>query len=295
LLSQLHLTALHHCESAWRTENTGSNPSRSGPHGVARGSTHAVPNPFRNKTRRGHRGAASLFVSRLPCLLIRRVRCSLPPGIAGRATPSAALRQSPRAAPVTGLARSRWPKVILRWVLARSGSVLCRSLLSWARGGSREVQDSLSPGCWALDLVAGAGSAVAGWRRRLHNARRAVGSSCSEALRAHRPMQGLVKIDPLTCGSLRWLSTLADGWLKWAMRVASLRNFRRSRQPGTQRRGVCYSAHTSAIAARGSTHRDQFREARVRQSAGRRVGQNWGKSSIKQGPPSAGAKRLAAA
>jgi CheY-like chemotaxis protein len=42
----------------------------------------------------------------------------------------------------------------------------------------------------ALDLVAGAGSAVAGWRRRLHNARRAAGSSCGETLRAHRVMQG---------------------------------------------------------------------------------------------------------
>jgi len=41
----------------------------------------------------------------------------------------------------------------------------------------------------ALDLVAGAGSAVAGWRRRLHNARRA------EVLRAHRVMQGPVRID----------------------------------------------------------------------------------------------------
>jgi hypothetical protein len=52
--------------------------------------THLAPG-------RDYRGAASLFVGRLPCLLIRRVRGSLPPSGAGRATPRAAPSAQSRA------------------------------------------------------------------------------------------------------------------------------------------------------------------------------------------------------
>jgi hypothetical protein len=93
------------------------------------------------------------------------------------------------------------------------------------------------------------GGGFGGWRRLrchrlerlLHNARRAGGSPCSEALRGHRVMQVSSRLS-LTCGSLRWLSTLADGWLSGPSGSRACVTFDGSRRPGTHRGGVCYSA-----------------------------------------------------
>ena len=78
----------------------------------------------------------------------------------GRATQ--ATRQAPGAAPVTGLERPRWPKV--------HSAVALRAFRVWLSVApscqrERELQRSYSspgPGCWAVDLVAGDGSAVTG-------------------------------------------------------------------------------------------------------------------------------------
>ena len=57
------------------------------------------------------------------------------------ARPQAA-RQTPRAPPATGLERPRWPKVILRWRCARSGS---GSLYLQGRAGRAENDRLLTP------------------------------------------------------------------------------------------------------------------------------------------------------
>ena len=92
--------------------------------------------------------------------------CPRPPTTSAISSPTAA-RPKPRAKRPGRRLSLAWNGragrgSILRWRYARSGSGSLSLPPVNVRGSSREVTHSPGPGCWAVDLVAGDGSAVAG-------------------------------------------------------------------------------------------------------------------------------------